>query len=80
MIRTVLIAPGVHRMLQRQRLLKKFEKAVHKIKRGENAGVDLKKRTPHILGIWQFRITQKYRAFAKKDGDTLTVFVIDDHQ
>jgi len=80
MIRTVLIAPGVHRMLQRQRLLRQFEKAVHKIKRGENAGVDLKKRTPHTLNIWQFRITQKYRAFAKKEGDTLTVFVIDDHQ
>ena len=80
MIRTVLIAPGVHSMLQRQRLLRQFEKAVHKIKRGENAGVDLKKRTPHTLGVWQFRITQKYRAFAKKEGETLTVFVIDDHQ
>ena len=80
MIRTVLIAPEAYRTLERQRLVEQCEKAVRKIKRGENAGVDLKKRMPHALNIWQFSITQKYRAFAKRNGDTLTVFIIDDHQ
>ena len=42
--------------------------------------VDLKKRKPTSLNIWSFRITKKYRAYARRKGNELTVFAVDDHQ
>lgn len=80
MINNVFIEPCLYGYIQRHNLVKRLQKAVQKIKQGNNAGVDLKKRSPHSKDIWQFRITKKYRAYAEKIGDTLTVYEIDDHQ
>lgn len=80
MIERILISPDAMQMLCAHQLERRFMKAVIKLKKGDNAGVDLKKREPKSLGIWSFRITQKYRAFARRNGGVLTVFMIDDHQ
>ena len=42
--------------------------------------VALKLRKPKNSGIYQFRITKKYRALAVKKDKTLYVFHISDHQ
>ncbi len=80
MIRHILVSRRADSYLKRHRLVKHFLKALHKLKKGDNRGVDLKKRNPHSDQVWQFRITKKYRAFARKNGDVLTVFKISDHQ
>ena len=80
MINRVFIAPDAYKELCRHRLEKHFTKAVIKLKKGDNRGVDLKKRKPKSLNIWSFRITRKYRAFARRRGNELTVYAIDDHQ
>jgi hypothetical protein len=61
-------------------ILPQLLKAVLKIKAGNNRGVDLKKRKPKSKGIWSFRITKKYRAFARRKGNVLSIYTLDDHQ
>lgn len=80
MIRSIFIKPKAHAYLVSHNLLDRFIKSAQKITEGNNRGVDLKSQKPKSKNIWQFRITKKYRAFARKKGDTLTVYEIDDHQ
>ena len=80
MISAVLIEPAAYRDIQRHQLEEQLKKVVRKLKSGVNAGVDLKKREPKSMNVWQFRITQKYRAYAKRNSDRLIVYAIDDHQ
>jgi len=42
--------------------------------------VHKKQLKPKKKGIWQFRITKKYRALAFKQNGNLYVFAISDHQ
>ncbi len=57
-----------------------YEKAKRYIIAGHTELVDLKKRKPGKDGVYQFRITDKYRALARFTGSMLIVFAIDDHQ
>ena len=66
--------------IKQHKLDEPFKKSVLKLLAGNNAGLDLKKRQPKSDDIWSFRITKKYRAFARKRGAVLTVYAIDDHQ
>ena len=64
-----------------KRLLKpRFEKSISYIELGLPTMVDLKLLKPNKKGVWQFRITKKYRALAFKQNGNLYVFHISDHQ
>lgn len=66
--------------LQSRQILSAFKKAVEKLKSGDFAGLDFKKREPKTHNIWSFRINKKYRALCTKTGDLLKITKIDDHQ
>lgn len=71
---------GVQKTIKKYKVEKQYKKACGYIERGNYKVVDLKLRKPKHLGIYQFRITQKYRAFAFKDEDCLVVYKISGHQ
>lgn len=66
--------------IKKHQLLTEYKKAKNYIVLGHYQQVQLKKRKPHSKGIWYFRITRKYRAFAKIKDGILEVFEISDHQ
>ena len=66
--------------LKIRHILKEYKKAKGYITDGHYQQVQLKKRQPYSSGIWYFRITRKYRAYAKKEQNRLVVFEISDHQ
>lgn len=66
--------------LAKRSLENRFQKAVGYIESGYPNIVDLKLLRPKDKGIWQFRITKKYRALAFKQDGNLFVFQISDHQ
>jgi len=66
--------------LEKHGLTKQYIKATENLLAGNYLAPDLKKRKPKQDGIWQFRITKKYRAYCYLSGDTLVVFEVDDHQ
>ncbi len=66
--------------LKSRNLIKEYKKAKSYILGGHFQQVQLKKRHPYSRGIWYFRITRKYRAYAKKEQNRLVVFEISDHQ
>lgn len=71
---------GVVQYLEARGLVAQYRKAKQFIARGLFRVVKLKKRKPFSCGVWSFRITKKYRALCKRDGDLLVVCEIDDHQ
>ena len=66
--------------LKSRHILKEYKKAKGYITEGHYQQVQLKKRHPYSSGIWYFRITRKYHAYAKKEQNRLVVFEISDHQ
>lgn len=80
MVKQVLETPEVGEYLASRNLEAAYKKAKNYILKGLSSTVRLSKRKPISAGIWYFRITKKYRAFAKLDDKTLVVFAIDDHQ
>lgn len=74
---------GVFDYLQSRNILKQYKKAKDSIISGDLSRVDFKIRQPKESGIYQFRITKKYRAFAvfhKERKNFLVVYKISDHQ
>lgn len=57
-----------------------YIKACKYIENQNYKAVQLKLRKPKSAGIYQFRITKKYRAMAFKDDNFLVVYKISDHQ
>ncbi|MBU0458298.1 hypothetical protein KJ652_05705 [Patescibacteria group bacterium] len=80
MIDKIFITKEAYTYLEKHQMLELFMKAIIKLKSGQNAGVDLKKRKPKVLNIWSFRITKKYRAWCRRRGSELTVYKIDAHR
>ena len=80
MISKVLISQEAYAYLDKHHIVEPFMKSVSKLKCGNNTGLDFKKRKPKSLNIWSFRITKKYRAYARRKGSVITVYAIDDHQ
>ena len=66
--------------LKSQNILAQYKKAKEQIKNQQYKIALLKKREPKKDGIYQFRITRKYRAFAIRKENRLIVFSISDHQ
>ncbi len=70
----------ITKVVERYGLRLQYLKACQYIENGDYKSADLKLRKPKKAGIYQFRITQKYRAMAFKDGKSLIVYKISDHQ
>lgn len=70
----------VVRSLKKYQILAAYKKAKQNIEEGNIELVQLKKRKPSKDGIYQFRITKKYRAFGQIRDGNLVVFHISDHQ
>lgn len=66
--------------LEKRNLSKQYIKAKLSVEHGYTSGTQLRKREPKSDDVWYFRINRQYRALCYRDGDTLTVFAIDDHQ
>ncbi|MDA9303589.1 hypothetical protein N9Q03_00455 [Flavobacteriaceae bacterium] len=66
--------------LKKFQLTKQYKKACDYIRDEQYYKVQLKIRKPKSKGVYQFRISKKYRAFAIKKEQTLFVFEISDHQ
>jgi hypothetical protein len=66
--------------LEKRDLLPQYVKAKRKLQKGDTSGVQLRKRQPKSSDVWYFRINRQYRAFCFRDGDTLVVFEVNDHQ
>ena len=66
--------------LEKHELTKQYLKATSYLLEENTRAVDLKKRKPKQEGIWQFRITKKYRAYCYFSDDTLVVFEVNNHQ
>ncbi|QMU64474.1 MAG: hypothetical protein GKR88_09390 [Flavobacteriaceae bacterium] len=71
---------SVIKYLTKRSITKQYRKAKQHIMAGNAKSVLLKPRQPKNSGIYQFRITRKYRAFAVKENNSLFVFEISDHQ
>ena len=70
----------VEKHLVTRTIKQRFQKSVCYIELNLPNMVDLKLLKPKNKGIWQFRITKKYRALAIKEEGHLYVFEISDHQ
>lgn len=66
--------------IRKHQLEKQYKKACGYVRDGQYFKVQLKLREPKSKGIYQFRITKKYRAFAIRNNNALYVFEISDHQ
>ena len=64
----------------KRQIFKQYQKSCRYINLGYYDIVDLKLLKPRNKGIYQFRITKKYRALAVKENNILFVFHISDHQ
>ncbi len=65
---------------QTRQIFKQYQKSCRYINFGYYDLVDLKLLKPKNQGVYQFRITGKYRALAIKIDNTLYVYKISDHQ
>ena len=73
--------PKAIKFIKSRQLTKPYLKAKKYIELGLYEMVDLKKRQPHKLGKFYFKITRQYRAFGYiNDKDELIVTEISDHQ
>ena len=70
----------IMKYLRKRQILTQYQKAKQYILEGDLQQVALKKRKPTSDNIYQFRITKKYRAYAKMEKVGLVVFSISDHQ
>ena len=66
--------------LKQRKLEKAYLKAKKYLELGYFQLVDLRKRNPKNLGIFYFKITQKYRAIGYIQNEVLVVTEISDHQ
>ena len=66
--------------LEKRGLLERYQKAKARVISGDLSAVDFKKRKPKTSDMYQFRITDKYRAFCYLDESDVVVFEINDHQ
>jgi len=73
-------SPKVIEDIDKRGLLKQYEKAKKFIELGHYQLVDLKLRKPKSLGIYSFRINDKFRCFCSKINGELVVHTISDHQ
>jgi len=64
----------------KRNIFKQYQKTCRFINLGFYETVDLKILEPKSKGIYQFRISRKYRALAVKKDNCLYVFKISDHQ
>ena len=64
----------------KRQIFKQYQKACRYINLTYYDLVDLKLLEPKTEGIYQFRVTGKYRALAVKKDKVLYVFEISDHQ
>ncbi len=72
---------GVRKYLESRNILMQYQKAKQNIIEGRFSQVQLKKRKPETLAVFQFRITQKYRALGYFfRSDIFIVIEISDHQ
>ncbi len=71
---------GISTYCEKRQILSQYLKACSYIELGYFDTVKLKLLHPKENGIYQFRITGKYRALAIKENDILIVFDVSDHQ
>ena len=71
---------GVIEYCEKRQILSQYLKSCSYIELGFFDTVKLKILHPKEYGIYQFRITGKYRALAIKEDENLVVFQISDHQ
>lgn len=71
---------GVIEYLEKRNILKQYQEAKKQFILGNFKVIDAKPRKPKSLGVFQFRITKKFRAFyiIRKEG--AVVYKISDHQ
>lgn len=79
-ISQILETEEVATYLKSRNLLAQYKKAKTHVLQGHVTGAQLRKRRPKSDGVWYFRISKKFRAFAYMEGAVLKVFHIDDHQ
>ncbi len=66
--------------LEARGLFDRYQKAKARVISGDLSAADFKKRKPKKSDMYQFRITDKYRAFCYFEDGDLVVFEINDHQ
>ena len=77
----VLEEKGVRKYLESRGIINRYRKAKKSFENGSYQQVHFKKRQPKQLGEFQFRITDKYRAFGYfKEQNIFIVTEISDHQ
>ena len=83
MIQIILELDEVEKYLKTRNILKQYVKAKRLIIFWNPRAVKFKKRKPKTLNVYQFRITDKYRAFwffDKSENGVFKVMEISDHQ
>ena len=77
----VLEEKGVRKYLEKRGIINQYRKVKKSLERGSYQQIRFKKRQPKQFGEFQFRITDKYRAFGYfKEQDIFIVTEISDHQ
>jgi len=71
---------GVAQYLQKRNLVKAYQEAKAHFENDDFRIIDAKPRKPKSLGVYQFRITKKYRAFYTLTKEGAAVYKISDHQ
>lgn len=71
---------GIIGYCEKRQILSQYLKACSYIELGFYDTVKLKLLHPKEYGIYQFRITGKFRGLAIKEDENLIVFEISDHQ
>lgn len=66
--------------IEKRQIGKQYLKAKKSLEGNQFKQVDFKVRKPKSLGIYQFRITKKYRAFGHYIDNIFVVASISDHQ
>ncbi|MEM8893548.1 MAG: hypothetical protein AAGC88_03155 [Bacteroidota bacterium] len=71
---------GIVKYLKQRGLFDAYKKAKKFFENDDFKIIDAKPRKPKSAGIYQFRITKKYRAYYVKTDKGAVVFKISDHQ
>lgn len=71
---------GVVDYLKKRNLLKQYREVKKQFELGNFKVIDAKPRKPKSMGVFQFRITKKYRAFYIVRNEGAVVYKISDHQ
>ncbi len=66
--------------IEKRQIGKQYFKAKKNLENNQYQQVDFKLRKPNSLGIYQFRVSKKYRAFGHYIDDIFVVASISDHQ